>query len=597
MQVYRNRGERPIHPRYVFPASTRAALHGLTMTVGARRVVAEIREREEARETFERARRDGQTATLLEQERPNQFTMSLANVMPGDRVEVELRYSERLVPTERVYEFVFPTVVGPRYPGAPRNETELAPLASGTVGLPVLPPGVDPEMRWEIDGTVASALPIRELESPSHAIDIARTDRALARVALRPGPEAAGRKDFILRYVLAGPSLQTGLSLYDHGDERFFALVVEPPRRVQPETIPAREIVFVVDVSGSMHGFPLDTAKGLVRRMVAGLRPQDRFNLLFFAGGSALLNPSSLPGSAENLERALAMLDAQRGGGGTELLPALQRALTLQPAGGISRHFVVVTDGYIGADDAVYELIVGLRGRANVHGFGIGTAVNRYLIESVARAGMGEPFVVTGPAEVDAVVDRFDRYVSAPVLTDVVLEAEGFDVYDVEPRTIPDVLAERPIVVQGKYRGDAKGALVLRGWSGKGAFEQRVAPATVEARPENEALRRLWARTRIAALSDFASAPTPAERAAIVSLGLQYHLLTRYTSFIAVLEEIRNPGGEGDDVAQPVPLPEGVSTLAVGMIRAPEPGFVGLLALGAAGAWMLRQRRRARALA
>jgi Ca-activated chloride channel family protein len=577
-QVYENRGGRPIHARYVFPASTRAAVHGMAMQLGRRRIVAEIRERERARREFEQARSEGRTASLLEQQRPNVFSLDVSNILPGDRVEVTLEYTELLTPTDRVYEFVFPTVVGPRYASA--SEAEAARDEDAFVASPYLPEGEPSPVACAIAGTLSAGIPIREVESPSHAIEVVREDRGFARVSLDPTGAGCDR-DHVLRYRLAGEGVQSGLALYQEGGEKFFALVVEPPSRIAPQAIPPREYVFVLDVSGSMHGFPLDTAKALMRDLVLGLRPEDRFNLLLFSGGSSLLSDRSLPASAENLHRAMQTLERQAGGGGTELLAALERALSLSDDAGLSRHFVVVTDGYVSADHRAYELVAASRGRANVHAFGIGSSVNRHLIEGLARAGMGEPFVVLSADEVPDVSRRFFEYVSTPVLADVELRAHGFEIHDVEPAAIPDVLAERPIVIHGRYTGEPTGELVLTGLTGDGPFVQTFAPATLAPRPENQAIRYLWARARIAALSDFAgSEPGEEIRRRIVELGLAYNLLTRFTSFVAIAHEIRNPGGDGAQVDQPLVLPAGVSSLAVGRVNAPEPELL-LLATGA----------------
>jgi len=588
-QTYRNEGEEPLHARYVFPASTRAAVHGLTLRIGDRRIEARIRERERARREFEEARSRGRTASLLEEQRPNVFSMRVANVLPGDRIEVTLAYTEMLVPERGVYELVFPTVVGPRYAspaeGSPRAEDRF-------VETPYHRERSPGRMDFAIGGTLASAVPIREVSSPSHDIRVRSEDPGLAHIGLAGGGDAGADRDYVLRYRLAGDAIASGLSLYESGGERYFALVVEPPARVAPEAIPPREFVFVVDVSGSMHGFPLDTARRLLRRLVRGLRPQDRFNLLLFSGGSTLLSPRSLPATPEHLERALRTLDARRAGGGTELLPALERALALSDEPGLSRHFVVVTDGFVSADERALRLVARSRGRANVHALGIGSSVNRYLVEGLARAGLGEPFVATGPGEVERVSRRFFEVVAAPVLTDVRVQAEGFDVRDLEPGALPDLLAERPLVVFGRYRGPRAGRITLTGTSGRGAFVRHFEPAGVAPHPGNAPLRYLWARARIARLSDFARGEPDADRRAqLVRLGLEYNLLTQATSFVAVAHEIRNREGRATDVAQAQPLPRGVSPLAVGrMVRAPEPELWIVLLLGALALAALRRR-------
>jgi Ca-activated chloride channel homolog len=594
-QVYENRGTRPINAQYVFPASTRAAVHGLRMTIRDQVIEAKIQEREQAKKTFEQAKRVGKSATLLEQQRPNVFTMSVANVMPGDRIEVALRYTELLIPTQGSYAFTFPTVVGPRYSN--QSEAE-APATDQFVASPYLRQGTAPPFTLEIKGTLASGIPIAKLESPSHTLVTSFDNPGLARFTLAAADARGANRDFVLGYRLTGNAIQSGLSLFDRGNEKFFLLQVQPPERVTDAAIPPREYVFIVDVSGSMSGFPLDTAKTLMKDLFSGLRPSDQFNLLLFSGGSRVLSPKSLPATPDNVARAVRALSEETGGGGTELLPALEQALALSPAPGRSRSFIVVTDGYVDADREALEFVRAHLGEANAFSFGIGSSVNRYLIEGLARAGFGEPFVVTEPKEAKATAARLRDYVRAPVLTNVRVAYEGFDVYDVEPRAVPDVLAERPVIVFGKYRGTPQGAITLHGVSGTGPFSQRFEVARSAPRAENAALPYLWARTRIANLSDFAfGEPSEELRRQVVGLGLSYNLLTQFTSFVAVAHTVRNPGAPATDVKQPLPLPQGVADSAVGeaFTSASEPEFfllVGLALALLAGAAYLRGRRR-----
>ncbi len=592
-QTYQNDGTRPIHARYVFPASTRAAVHGLTMTIGDRVVVARIREREQASREFAEARQTGRNAALLEQQRPNVFTMDVANIVPGQRIEVELRYSELLVPTHGVYEFVYPTVVGPRYStqpaqGAPASERW---LQSAYTHL-----GEPPRSTLALGGTVTASVPIQELASPSHEIETHPATPSSLSFALADTERHGSNRDYVLRYRLQGDALQTGLMLQQGPDENFFLMMVQPPRRVETVDIPPREYVFVIDVSGSMHGFPLNTAKTLVRGLVGRLRPTDSFNVLLFSGGSRLWSPRSRPASRDNIDGALFMLEHEQGGGGTELLAALQRATALPADGeGRSRSLIVITDGYIGAEAAVFDHIRLHLGEANLFAFGIGSSVNRHLIEGMARAGMGEPFVVLDEGEAPAAVERFRRYVQTPLLTDVRVRFEGFDVYDVEPAALPDVMAERPVIVFGKWRGRPAGRVVLSGRGGGGAFEQALEVADARVDSQGQPLRYLWARSRVADLSDrAATSDGAAEKQTLVELGLTYNLLTPYTSFIAVHEAIRNPTGEADDVDQPLPLPQGVSDLAIGMGRGDEPAIQWLAVAALLGGLGLALRVRAR---
>lgn len=593
-QTYRNRGSKPVHARYVFPASTRAAVHGMEILVGDHRVVAQIKERGRAAAEFKKAQAEGKTASLLTEERPNVFTMAVANVLPGDRVVVTLRYSELLVPTEGTYQFVYPAVVGPRYS---HEAAATAPAHDSFVASPYLHAGVAPPTAFTIDVGLSGGVPIADLRSSTHQLDVAWTDRTLAHVALAKNQGFGGDRDFILKYRLAGDGVQNGLLLSQGANENHFLLMVQPPARVETAQIPPREYVFVLDVSGSMIGFPLDTAKRLVGDLVQHLRPNDKFNVELFSGASSLFSPASLPPTPNNVARALEYIARERGGGGTELQAALTTALAVPRVENFSRTVVVVTDGYIAQERGAFELVARNLSTTNVFAFGIGSSVNRYLIEGLARVGQGEPFVVTSPAEADEAAQRFRRYIESPLLTHVSVRMHGFDAYDLEPAQQPDLFAKRPIVVVGKWRGPKQGTIELSAQGVGGPFAQTIDVSKTNVDTEDAALPQLWARTRIARLADLdVEGQDPATVRAVTDLGLHYSLLTPYTSFIAVLEQVRNVEGQAVDIDQPLAMPLGVSDLAVGRGYAsgaePELEWVLGLALCVLAAMAYRERAR-----
>lgn len=573
VQTYRNEGSRPINASYVFPASTRAAVYGMRMRIGDEVIVAKIKEREAAKQDFETAKKEGKSASLLEQDRPNVFSMSLANLMPQETVEIELRYTELLVPTDGVYEVVYPTVVGPRY--ASQKESP-AKKEDRFVNTPYLHQGKKPTSTLHISARISAGLPIQELTCPSHQIFPQWQGQTVAQLTLDDADPFQGNRDFVLHYRLAGNQITSGLLLYQGTDENFFLYMAQPPQRVATEDIPPREYIFVVDVSGSMEGFPLNTSKQLLKDLIGQLRPTDLFNVVLFAGDSSALAPKSLPANQENISAAIRLLEQQRGSGGTELLPAVEQAMNLPREATISRSIVLVTDGYISGEQGVFDYIRTHLNQCNVFAFGIGAAVNRYLIEGVAKAGMGEPFIVTQESEAPAIAAKFREYIQTPVLTDIQIRAIGFDTYDVHPLNFPDLLAQRPVIFFGKWRGALTGTFELHGKTGRGDYLTSLPVSGTLPDDGNRALRYLWARSRIAELSDYGfGRPSEEKVKAITALGLNYNLLTQYTSFIAVREKVVNAGGATDDINQPLPLPVGVSDLAVGS----EPELAWVLAI------------------
>ncbi len=577
-QVFRNRGARPIEAIYVFPASTRAAVHGMRLRIGGRTVEARIERRAEARAQYEAARGEGKRAALLDEERPNVFTMRVANVMPGDRLVAELDYSELVVPEEGVYELVYPTVVGPRYPG------HADPARDGWIANPTLTEGTPAPYRFGFSAHLESAIPVKDLASPSHALDVSWRSPRSADVKVKG--EDGGNRDLVLRWRLAGDAVEAGALLFPDGrGGGWFLATIEPPARVRPEAIPPREYVFILDVSGSMHGFPLDTAKALMESLLPRLRPTDSFNIVFFSGGSFVLSPqASLPATAANVRRALDTFRQLQGGGGTELLQALRTGYDLPRADPrVARTVVVVTDGYVAVEAEAFRLVRERLSEASCFAFGIGTGVNRALVEALARAGQGEPTVVLSPKDARAAADRLERIIAAPVLSQLRWEAEGLETSDVLPGALPDLLAERPVTLLGRYRGAPSGAIVLTGQSAAGPFRRTVDLSAAAPRAENGPLRVLWARRWVALLLDEQHlGPAKELEEAITALGLAHGLLTPYTSFVAVDSEVVNRGGAGGTVQQPLPLPEGVSDLAVG---------------GAGGRPALGYKRRGQALA
>lgn len=559
VQIYSNDGARAIDAVYVFPASTRAAVYGMKMRLGDRVVQAEIASRTEAKQKYDRARDQGQTASLLEQQRPNVFQMNVANIQPGDEVQVELFYTEFLVPVERTYELVIPAVVGPRY-ASERDSADGA--EGGWNDNPYLHQGEVAHHSFGLRGTLSCGLPIARLQS-SHDLEVDYQTKHRVELKVHEDPEA-GNRDFVLHYQLAGAQIESGLLLYAGAENNYFALTVEPPARVESEAILPREYIFILDVSGSMNGFPLQVSGQLMFDLLDGLRPQDRFNILHFAGASGLLAETSLPATAANIARAKAAVTLQQGGGGTELLPALERALSLPTDEDVSRIIVIATDGYVQVERRAFELVRERRGTANVFAFGIGAAVNRFLIEGLARAGGGEPFVVLNEAQAATQAERFHRYIQAPLLRSIEVTFDGIDAYDVEPVAVGDLFAERPVQVFGKVRGQPRGAITIRGETAQGPFESRVVVTPAAQHEDHAALRYLWARQRVATLADLNRLDQDDQRGQeILQLGLRYSLLTEFTSFVAV-DSVRPGRGDTQTVRQPLPMPAGVGDGALG---------------------------------
>lgn len=562
-QVYKNDGKKPIEAIYTFPASTRAAVYGLKMKIGERTIIAKIDKKEDARKSYEEAKNDGRTASLLEQFRPNVFQMNVANILPGDKIIVELKYSEILVPTNGIYEFIYPTVVGPRYTASNDKDND------GFAAAPYTNEGEKPSYRFTLNLGLETGVPVSEINSPSHKIDIIKQSDNASSIVLNNEEESGGNRDFILHYSLRGKKIETGLIINETNNENFFLLMLQAPKTIKRNIIPKREYIFIVDVSGSMNGFPLDISKALMKDLLKNLDQNEKFNILLFAGTSSLLSETSLSVNQTNINKAIDFIAKQKGGGGTELLPAMERAFNLKKSAGFSRSIIIVTDGYVTVEKEAFDLIRNKLDNSNVFAFGIGSSVNRYIIEGIAKAGMGEPFVIEDKSTAFENAEEFRKYIQSPVMTDINVKFDGFMAYDIIPNKIPDVFADRPIIITGKYKGSAKGNITVSGITGNEELSVNIPVSLFNKMDESKSIRNFWARTKLAMLSDYSSiSDENLNKDAITEIGLRYHLLTKFTSFVAVDSEIRNQNSL-ITINQPLPLPSGVSKYAVGGSAAP----------------------------
>lgn len=541
IQTYINDGDSVISASYVFPMSTRAAIYGMEMHIGDRHIVAEIRRNDEAQELFEEAQENGFTASLLEQERPNVFQMSLANIQPGDTLEVIMNYTELLVPEGGVYTFVFPTVVGPRFTSEELEWVSQSLQDEASVEATPL----------TLNLTINGGMPV-EASSPSHPAVFTTTGSTTeTSILTNPG------SDIEVDFNLAGNAIETGMLRYENEEENFFVSIIQPPSPDIAYEAPNREYVFIMDVSGSMSGYPIQVSKQLISDLLSDLNFNDRFNIMFFAGGSATFAANSVPASLENIELAIEMIEQMNAGGSTQLLPALNQALAMTGTDGYSRTFAILTDGYITVEAEAFQLIREHLKDANFFSFGIGGSTNRHIIEGIAYVGEGEAFIASNESDAYEVADRFRSYIESPVLTNIEVTFEGVDVYDVEPLTVPDVFAERPIVIYGKYTNETDGVVTLTGDYGNTEISSTLTFSDYEGDlSQNEALPYLWARKRIRLMSDYGVASNENDTLSIEEeitlLGLQYSLITDYTSLIAIdstvlVQDIPGPpdGGGG----------------------------------------------------
>jgi len=570
-QQFENSSPDKIEAVYVFPLPESAAVDQMTMKIGDRTVKGKIKRREEARAIYEAAKARGNLASLLDQERPNIFTQSVANIPPGARVEVTISYVEMLKYEEGRYEFSFPMVVGPRYiPGTPAgrsgggwaSDTNQVPDAS-RITPPVVKPGTRAGHDISLRVTIDAGLALKRIRSKTHEVDVERKGATRAVIRLRD-KSVLPNKDFILAYDVAGSEIQDAVLTHRGRQGGFFTLILQPPERVTVEDVTPKELVFVIDTSGSMSGFPIEKAKEVIRLALNGLYPRDTFNLITFAGDTHLLFPEPVPATGENIRKARRFLASRRGGGGTEMMKAIRAALAPSDKQEHIRIVSFLTDGYVGNDMAILGEVQ-KHPNARIFSFGIGSSVNRFLLDKLAEEGRGEVEYVGLNEDGSAAARRFHERIRNPLLTDISIDWGGLPVTDICPKRIPDLFGAKPVIVTGRYTGPAHGIIRLRG---KMSGREVIRPVTVDLPAEETAhdvLATLWARNRVDELmaEDWQGMqqgrPRPEIREAITQLGLTYRLMTQFTSFVAVEETVVTEGGVPRRIDVPVEMPEGVS--------------------------------------
>ena len=537
-QAFTNPFDRKIEATYLFPLPTRAAVHDLEIVSGGRVVRGQIQRREDARRVYQAAAAKGQVAALLTEERANLFTQSVANLEPGAEIKVRLRYVELLVPEDGGYSLVFPMVAPPRH--FPES-SKVRPEARALVTPPVLPPGMRPAHDINVTATIEPGLPLARLESPTHQVAIDG-----GRVTLAAGDRVPNR-DFVLRWAIAGK--QPGITAA--ASSGAFFLLLEPPPGAEDRTLAPRELVFVVDTSSSMAGAPLATAKDAVRRALAGMRPDDTFQIVRFGDAASALGPLPLANRPGNLRAALGWLDSLAAQGGTDMTTGIRAALDFPHDAERLRIVFFLTDGWVGNEDEVLAMVGARLGESRLFSLGLGPAPNRYLLEEMAGLGRGTVQIVLPGEDAKAAVARFQARIDRPLLTDVRIDWNGLPVADLTPRTIPDLFLGQPLVIAGRATADARGTVTVHGKLGGRAVSFAVPLALGgDDRPEVAAV---WARARIAELErQELRRSRPETIAEITAIALRHRLMTPYTAFVAIDTASATKGPIAERVEVPV---------------------------------------------
>jgi Ca-activated chloride channel family protein len=587
-QKFENPFTKPLEAVYIFPLPAEAAVDEMEIKIGFRTIKGSIKKREEAQRIYEKAKQEGRTAGLLEQERDNIFTQSLANIKPGEEIEVVIRYTDSLKFLAGDYEFVFPMVVGPRYiPGTPLDETTVsgsapAPMTvnsdtdivpdASRLNAPILPPGMRSGHDIGVTLEIAAGVPIRNVNSPSHQLQIEYFDSPqtaaaseqknglMVRVKLG-NADTIPNKDLIVRYQISGRETQS--TVLTQSDDRggHFAVYLIPAIEYKTDEIVPKDVVFLVDTSGSQSGAPLQQCQELLRQFINGLNPADTFSILDFSDSVRQLSQQPLPNTAENRQQAIAYINKLRASGATEMLGGMRAAIDFPAPSGRLRNVVFLSDGYIGDENQIFaEVQQHLKSGNRLYSFGAGSSVNRFLLDRIAEIGRGFSRIVRHDEPVNEFVEKFFRQINNPVLINLEItwqgEGESAVIY---PSVAPDLFAEQPLVLFGKKGDRQPGILQIKGVSAGG--HQYIQTYEMNfTQTGNPAVAQLWGRHRIKDLmNQMVQYETKVGVETVTETALTYQLMSQYTAFVAVSDDVRvEPGTESIAMNVPVEMPEGV---------------------------------------
>jgi len=562
-QTFRNPFEEKIEAAYAFPLPHDASVNEFLMTIGERRIRGIVRERQEARRLYEAARVRGHVASLLSQTRPNVFVQKVANIEPGKKIDVTIRYHGALEYSDGWYEFVFPMVVGPRY-NPPGHVDGIGAVARHRVGssgqgteVSYLRPeersGHDISVRLDIDAGVK----IESLVFPSHEVAVQRPDERRARVTLATA-DRIPNKDLVARFRVAGKQLKSRMLTHRGEDYGYFTMMIYPPENLDDVGRVPLDVVFVLDCSGSMRGTPLSQAKGCVEHALTLLGPHDTFQIIRFSDSASGLGSQPLRATDRNVGRGLGYLDSLRSGGGTEMIEGIRAALSSPRQEGRQRVIAFLTDGYIGNETEVFREVDAGLGDARIFSFGVGSSVHRHLLAGLAHFGRGAAAFLGAREDPAPIADHFFRRISRPALEQIEIDWGGLEVSDVFPPRPSDLFVGRAVLLTGRFRGDTTDVTV-RGRAGGEPLEMRVevdAPGDVSS---HAGLPFVWARRQIRFLArQLARKDSDELRGEIRRVALEHGIVSAETSFVAVDALSRTAGGPGRAAPVPVPVPEGV---------------------------------------
>ena len=576
-QTFVNNHDKPLEAVYTFPLPSDASVHEMFMKIDDRIIVGQLKEEQEARETYEKAKEKGKAASLLEQERPNVFTQSVANIMPGDKVQIVTRYSEQLSYGGGEYTMVVPSVVAPRYtPGNPKarpssgrgfspdtDRVEDASRVTPKVKSKDVP--TDHELRMNVD--VNAGFPISSVDSPSHNLDVERPGENQAGIQLASGT-AIPNRDFVLKYGLEVEQPKATTTYHRSSLGSFVNLIVQPQTEFTEDDIMPKDVVFVLDRSSSMSGRRFEMLQQSVSSAISNLRPRDRFELVTFANSARVWRHGLAKTTSDMRRKGRRWINSKEPGGGTEMLRGLRASLANRgsQSDGRLKVFFFVTDGQISNEREIFREVKSNLGDARLFTLGIGSSPNRYILDEMASLGRGESLFAQFDQKPGKVIDEFFSKISNPYLVDLKLKDPSGAFEDVMPKPLPDLFVEEPLSVTARCTEPGSHQIALEGKLGDEPWRQQLTLDCPKKPRGPKSIAQLWARRKIQDLMrESYGNPDEKIRNEIVKTSKEYSVMSNYTSFVAVEKRlVRNPNPDQlKSVAQAVELPEGMQQKGV----------------------------------
>jgi Ca-activated chloride channel family protein len=565
-QKYYNASDKWMEGVYTFPLPENAAVDYMKLVIGERIIEGQIKEKAEAKKVYEQAKREGKKASLVEQERPNVFTTSVANIAPGEKISVTIEYQQEVKYDSGKFSFRFPMVIGPRYiPGVPTGsapqgegwapDTDSVPDAS-RITPPVRHPSEGEINPVRMTVLLDAGVPLKEIKSLYHEVDIDDDGGTAYTISLEEG-ETPANKDFALEWIPEEDAQPRASVFFEEAGGKKFALIMVIPPAVDPDDVKRipKETVYILDRSGSMEGTSIIQAKKALQKAIDSLYPEDTFNIVSFSDSADILFPACRPADEENIAQAKRYVENVQAGGGTEMMTALKLAFVGDAQPGRLRQVIFITDGNVGNENELFTYIKSNLAGRRLFTVGIGSAPNSYFMTKAAEEGKGSYTFIGNLNEVEVKMSELFAKIENPMLKDISVNwgNPGPEIY---PSQIPDLYSGEPVVLVAMFGSEVPAVMNITGLKGGEKWSSKIDLLNAS---KGSGIAKLWAKRKINSLMDeYQQSNNEATKTEVVQTALAYGLVTKFTSLVAVdITPVKPADEQSVTKAVETNLPEG----------------------------------------